>query len=117
MPDLWIPIEPHPKERPRRGKNGGFYTPAATTKVEKAIRQAWLDAEKPNLGDHNIFASLDVYLDGFYVTLAKSPNRNPFRGDIDNYEKIVWDGLAGAAYKNDSQIVQTLTTLIDREHG
>lgn len=38
-------------------------------------------------------------------------------GDLDNFQKILIDGLAGTFYKNDSQIVEIHAYLHDDKHS
>lgn len=111
-----IPGDPRGKERPRRAKHGGMYTPSETIAYEKKVKACFLEAVsgcgdiQPTEGPValRIVSKLSIpkaatkkMLDG----IAKGeifPTKKP---DIDNIEKIVMDALEGLAYKNDSQVV------------
>ena len=36
------------------------------------------------------------------------------RGDVDNYEKALWDALKGSAFTDDDQIVQAVAQMLTR---
>ena len=97
------------KQRPRINRNTGrIYTPNATHKYEKAVKEAY--------GDNHFF-------DGEYISIKilfkfKIPKSytkkqhsdalggilRPSRADIDNYIKSVLDGLNKVAYSDDRYI-------------
>jgi Holliday junction resolvase RusA-like endonuclease len=85
-----------PKERPRMGKGGHFYTPRATQSCEAQLKQeAWIEACKIGLkGPTKDAVEIFVW----------TPRKQ--RGDIDNVLKTILDALQGVVYGNDSQVVR-----------
>jgi Holliday junction resolvase RusA-like endonuclease len=103
---LLIPGEPCPKKRPRLGRGGTTYTPAATKYAESVI--AWLAAKqvRPPLDDPD---SAFWMVARFHCMRARGP-------DIDNLVKLVMDALSprrfkhrapgpGLLWRNDRQVV------------
>jgi len=90
---FFVPGAPKVKQRPRKGKNGHFYTPEPTRTWERmvawAFKTAYPDAA-PLQGD--VLARLSF-------TFSSKP-----RGDTDNYIKAVLDGCNGLAYVDDRQV-------------
>jgi Holliday junction resolvase RusA-like endonuclease len=82
--------EPVPKERPRKGKYGNFYTPRATKQYEELIAYSALGTKK---------------IDG-PVSLTVSIFTGNKKLDIDNVLKVVSDALNGHAYEDDRQICE-----------
>lgn len=86
-----IPGPPKPKERPRRGKGGRWYTPAATAKYERhvgaCVQAALLEA--------GLYHSWRRDASKYNVTLmiVFRDRRHP---DCDNCEKAILDGCSGA---------------------
>lgn len=60
-----------------------------------------------------VYLEVDFHKDGSIVTVGKLEAEHyppsALRGDIDNYLKLVMDGLNGAAYVDDSQIRLVVT--------
>lgn len=110
---LFVQGRPQGKGRPRMTRAGRVYTPPATRDYERRIRNAWTDAA----GDFT-FGPLPVRVTIRAVfPIPKSatkarrermaagleiPMKKP---DIDNICKAVMDGLNGAAYQDDAQVV------------
>lgn len=93
--DLWITMEPQPKQRPRVKRNGHAYTPVETVRAERMIRHEVMHAYPALLpSKRDIGMCLDFYL----------PNYK--RMDWDNLGKLVSDALNGVAYVDDSQILE-----------
>ena len=104
-----IPGAAKAKQRPRvNTKTGRIYTPQATHKYEKAVKEAYSD---------------NYFFDGEYISIKilfkfKIPKSytkkqysealagviRPSRADIDNYIKSVLDGLNKVAYSDDRYI-------------
>tara|TARA_Y100000588_G_scaffold209311_1_gene223161 strand:- start:245 stop:592 length:348 start_codon:yes stop_codon:yes gene_type:complete len=103
-----IPGRPQAKQRPRKGRNGRFYTPAATKAYEKKVAQIALEArqqcrQSPLKGPVRL--KLIVCKD--YVNVDILPHKTGTRhgrADLDNIVKAVADGLEGILFENDSQI-------------
>ena len=104
-----IPGPAKAKERPRVNRNTGrIYTPGATHKYEKLVKEAY--------GDRHFFdeeyISIKII---FKFDIPKSYSKTkhsealrgilrPSRADIDNYIKSVLDGLNKVAYSDDKYI-------------
>lgn len=112
----------HAKDRPKFTRQGRTYTPKKTKAYEEKIRDAYIAA-----------ADKEAYMDGqpvvimvrVYKQVLKSwsnkkkqqiinggipPTTKP---DVDNFLKIVMDGLNGLAYKDDCQVVNAT---VSKEH-
>ena len=99
-----VPGPPRPKQRPRRGRSGRWYTPRATADYEAAVGWAARAA-----GIHQPCTS-PVRLTLHLVF----PDRR--RRDIDNATKAVMDGLNGIVWYDDSQVVELVVTReVDRD--
>jgi Holliday junction resolvase RusA-like endonuclease len=102
---LWTP---HAKERARTVMQGGrhiTFTPKATREAEQNLARQWVGP--PSLGD--IAVQLIMTDDRVTVTVMDVPKpQSPKlrRGDIDNYSKLILDGLNGVAWADDRQIAQ-----------
>ena len=88
-------VPPQPKGRHRTGR-GHTYTPAKTVAYEAAVKAAWLRAcpEAPPW-DLASWMRADIV----FVVARMSQ-------DVDNLAKAVLDALNGAAYKDDSQVIE-----------
>jgi len=88
--DLEIPGAPVPKGRPRKGRNGRFYTPKRTQAAEAAV--AWHAHTAGVRFDGPVRVELDFY---------------GGRGDADNLAKTVLDGLQkGGLLRDDRQVME-----------
>lgn len=97
------------KARPRINRNTGrVYTPNATHKYEKAVKEAYGD----NYFFDNEYISIKILfkfkIPKSYTKKQRSEalegNIHPSRADIDNYIKSVLDGLNKVAYSDDRYI-------------
>lgn len=96
------PGRPAVKQRPRMGRNGRVYTPKATLEAEE---QLIADYRGP-LFEGPIIVRMGFYPDHTNVSIAeRTEDPSPLRGDLDNYVKLVLDGLQGVAYANDRQVM------------
>ena len=91
-----VPGEPRSKGRPRLGRNGRTYTPAATRDAEKEVEQAWRIATTGPTGTRMIRGRIGVEI-GFVCKHRR-------KRDLDNMVKLVLDALNGVAYVDDEQI-------------
>lgn len=102
---LWTP---RAKQRPRAHVVKGravTFTPRETVHAERdlAAQWEWTPAEGPvgvrlELTDTCIRVTVEA--------VAEPINRKLLRGDIDNYTKLILDGLNGRAWLDDRQIAQ-----------
>lgn len=87
--------QPRPKQRPRQGRNGRFYTPKDTRDYENLVKECATKAminREPLEGD-------------LYVSLVfhRATRR---RADLDNLGKAVLDAMNEIVYHDDKQIVE-----------
>lgn len=87
--------QPKPKERPRRGKAGNWYTPRTTVDHETAINEAF-DLACPLWEPTIDLVRLEV--DAYFEAKVIS--------DGDNVFKLVGDALNKVAYRDDKQVKQ-----------
>jgi Holliday junction resolvase RusA-like endonuclease len=92
-----VPGPPQPKERPRKGRSGRFYTPAATRGYEEALRAFALQAVNRSGWPMATKQPLAVTLYAYF------PDRR--RRDLDNAAKCL-DGANGVVWHDDSQICE-----------
>lgn len=93
---------PRVKSRPRRGK-GRTYTEKQVV-IEENLLKAGYDGPKFT---GPIRVEITLHRDAVDVTLEDRPTPVIYlRGDVDNYAKLVLDGLNGAAYVDDNQITE-----------
>lgn len=106
--EFFVPGEVKPKGRPRFAKSTGHaYTPKRTADEEAVIRATalkWMQRngmEQPWGGPctAEITALIDKPKDWW-------EGKEPGRGDVDNYAKIVTDALNKVVFSDDRQIVE-----------
>lgn len=121
-----IPGKPIGKQRPRFFNKCGqvtVYTPRDTLQYEKKVLQCFNQSIIENPTDANIgpFGSVIVRINAYYGIpkswskkkreLAEQGQIRPqVKPDIDNVAKIILDGLNGQAYKDDSQVIELITS-------
>jgi crossover junction endodeoxyribonuclease RusA len=101
-----VPETPKSKGRPRLGKRGRVYTPIATHEAEQRIAEIWRQAAGPKF-DGPVEIEVDFYKNETTIIVRASTDipLSGLRGDIDNYLKLVMDGLNGVAWDDDKQVV------------
>ena len=103
-----IPGSPVPKERPRKGASGAFYTPQKTKAYESKVAAIALLArqenrQKPFQGP--VALRLVICKDEVRVQVSPHINgKKSFRGDVTNIVKAIEDGMNGVTYEDDRQI-------------
>ena len=111
---ITIDGDPKGKQRPRFSQ-GHTYTPAETQEYEKIVHDTWIWQEKRTYHGYvrveirAYFKIPDSYSESVKMAMRTGERRPAKRPDIDNIEKIIYDGLNGAAYDDDAQIVETST--------
>jgi len=84
------------------------YTPAKTAAAEKVIRLAYLGPKYAS----DVKLRVDALFDEMGTTVTITPilidAPTKLRGDIDNYVKLLLDGLNGVAWDDDSQVVKVI---------
>ena len=99
-----VPGKVQPKQRPRRGKNGRWYTPSKTADYEKYVGLCALSEGVREI-DGPVRLEIDIHW----------PDRR--RRDLDNAAKSIADGLNGVAYSDDHQIAElTIRRHLDRDN-
>lgn len=106
--------KPKGKDRPRRAKYGGVYTPKPTKDYEKKVKESYIkEVEKDNFFTEGVSIKAKIIINYSVEASANKrekqkkldnlikPNKKP---DIDNIVKILLDGLNGVAYDDDKQI-------------
>lgn len=97
-----VPMKPVPKGRPRMTRRGRVFTPQRTLDAEAIIREHWdgpcYDAPVKIVCKFNK-ESVEVCVE----PLKTVPST--LKGDIDNYVKLLMDGLNGVAWGDDKQVM------------
>lgn len=97
-----IPGPPVPKERPRRGKAGHFYTPTRTKTAEEEIAML-ARSKRVRFGDNNVAVTLTFHT-------------SAWKGDGDNFEKLILDALEkGGVFSNDKQVRRVRWEIVECE--
>lgn len=113
-----IRTKPVPKERPRKGRNGIFYTPRKTKAFEKIIRTEYQKQDGTyHEGEITAYIEIEKAEPTSWSNKRKRENLGKgclTRPDLDNIAKAILDALNGIAYKDDSQVT---TLIINKSYG
>lgn len=113
--EIFFPIEPRPKGRPRFTRYGHAYTPDVTKEYEENIRNYYI-AESSDYYECAIKLELS-----FYLPIPKSTSKKKQRlmeqnvikhvkkPDVDNLCKSVCDALNGVCWRDDSMITEIIS--------
>lgn len=101
---ITVPIKPIPKGRPRMTRRGRVFTPATTLAAEAIIKAAWTGPCYDGL----VSLTCEFSPEGTTLTVkplsTKTHKPSKLRGDLDNYIKLLMDGLNGTAWVDDKQV-------------
>jgi Holliday junction resolvase RusA-like endonuclease len=104
-----------PKQRPRRGKNGHWYTPKKTREYERAVRMAGWSARFTDDTGRRMRGAWP--LDARYRVTVEVHFPDKRRRDADNVVKSVLDGLNTILWDDDVQVKEhSCRVSIDREN-
>lgn len=112
--DVWVPIKPVAKQRPRltrrrKGRGNVAYTPHATKTFEASVAEhvrQQVGCVHP-FGTAPVCVRVEIHQDGFniHVSHAETSVRPVgVRGDIDNIVKSIFDGLNNVMWEDDKQV-------------
>ena len=114
---LLVPGRPVPKGRPRMGRGGRVYTPAATRAYEQLVAAEWMEAGRRRLPDNRPFALYAEFVfarpASHYRTKARLLRADApvvARDDVDNLAKAQLDSLQGLAFADDRLCVEIHAT-------
>ena len=114
MISLYFPFPAVPKERPRAGKGGHFYTPKKTAQFERRVAEFFRNSRQKCLEEGCLSVSITFNLPHTKKVEREFSKREnagvqaiyrPVKPDLDNLTKSVLDALNRLAWSDDSQII------------
>ena len=104
-----IHMKPVPKGRPRMTRRGRVFTPPRTLAAEDVIREQYSgDRFEGDVVVACVFTKDSIEL----MIMESTGTTSKLRGDLDNYVKLLMDGLNGIAWTDDKQVHQILAVKI-----
>lgn len=110
-----IPGKPMAKQRHRSTRKGNMYTPENTVNYQDYIRWTYTNLKKRLWFKGYVWIKIDAF---FKIPKSSSKKnaqlmldgvmQHDKKPDGDNIEKIIMDGLTGAAYADDKQVTKSL---------
>lgn len=114
---LLVPGRPVPKGRPKMGRGGRVYTPAATRLYEQLVAATWMETGRRRLPAGRPFAMYAEFVfarpAAHYRTKARVLRDDATvtpREDCDNLCKGILDSLQGLAFTDDKLAVEIHAT-------
>jgi len=106
--EFFIPVKPVPASRPRVGRFGAYYAKGYTEFRQEAYAFLKTIAKDYPIKDK---VGFEIYSEIICYKPKKPANEYP-RGDIDNFEKAIYDSITYAkmVWKDDIQIVKNHST-------
>lgn len=110
-----VPTLIRPKQRPRQGRGGHFYTPKETQVCEQIVATY----AKLAMGRSKPFAGPCLVRVDIFMQPPKKPlNIYPCKGDLDNRCKLLFDGMNGIVWNDDKQVVRLIASqFYGRDHA
>ena len=107
---VFVATKPIPKGRPRMTRRGRVFTPQTTLEAEAVVCEAWTGP----CYDGDVSLVCQFTKEGINLTVSEisegTLNKSTLRGDLDNYVKLLMDGLNGVAWQDDKQVKIIIAT-------
>lgn len=113
MISLYFPFPAVPKQRPRAGKGGHFYTPKKTAQFERRVADFFRNSRQKCIEEGCLSVSIVFNLPHVQKVVKEFKKKGnseiqiiyrPVKPDLDNLTKSVLDALNKFAWGDDSQI-------------